>query len=261
MEYSLFQDIPEQSKSMKHLIKPIPMQKIYSKFSFLYFLSIQINDIILIKNFLYDYLKKYKFITYKIFDLPNKDNSNDYYVDITICIEGQCLIIEQIQHRIISEIIRDLEKQISIINVNTNDLNIHDEIHNFCSKFSKSNKFIEKTISPIVCYLIRRFFYPTNYFKDPSFFFFDQKQYKKEFKMKSKIEGFFLSDKNQENKVAYEQLTGIIKESYLDNYKCNNIYLEFKKEDFIYLRTLSSGNNKLFSLAFHIESCYIFICR
>ncbi|KAK8897434.1 hypothetical protein M9Y10_015382 [Tritrichomonas musculus] len=79
--------------------------------------------------------------------------------------------------------------------------------------------------------------------------------------MKSKIEGFFLSDKNQENKVAYEQLTGIIKESYLDNYKCNNIYLEFKKEDFIYLRTLSSGNNKLFSLAFHIESCYIFMIK
>lgn len=133
MKYSLFQDIPEQYKSMKHLIKPILMQKIYSKFSFLYFLSTKINDIILIKKFLYDYLKKYKFITYKILDLPNKDNSNDYYVDITICIEGQCLIIEQIQHRIISEIIHDLEKQISIINVNTNDSNFHDEIHNFCS--------------------------------------------------------------------------------------------------------------------------------
>ena len=264
MQSLSFKDIPEQYKIMKHQIKQKTIQKIYSKFTYLYFLSIHINDIFGIKLFLLNYLKKFKFITYQIFNLPTSNESVDFYVDITICFEGQCLIIEQIQHKIIQEVISNLENQVSMINTNSSDPNINEEIQNFNNYFLKcfKNKFIKITISPIVCYLIRRFFYPTSYFKNPSFFIFDQNQSTNEDETKIKINDFFLSDKNLENNVAYDQLTEIIKESYLNNNndKCIH-YLVFKENDFICLRTLASKDCKSFILAFHIESCYIFMIK
>lgn len=73
--------------------------------------------------------------------------------------------------------------KISIINVNKESIDdskeeelAKREITNFCDNFQneiKQNFFVKNTISPIVCYLIRRYFYPTEYFKDASFFDFD----------------------------------------------------------------------------------------
>lgn len=159
--------IPSQYKSMLQSIKSPIIQKIYSNFDFLYFDFLYYikdeknSNCKLIINFLYDFLKKFKFITYYFDDLSNnkdslsqkKHDSNEKeiknsYSDIAnvyICIESNFIIIEQISISIFTEIIDKLdEHQISKININfyfnnniktINEIYINEEIQKFCSFF------------------------------------------------------------------------------------------------------------------------------
>lgn len=189
--YSLsFHDIPQIFKEMKNSINNPTIQKLYSEFSFSYFsCSSIINNGTLLDNdmiysFLLNNLNKYKFISCKY----TKSNTlNILKINVVICAEKQCFIIEQIENELIESILKksnsiiiNISDKDDFINFQTNEKIINEvktEIHNFMSLFKdeiKNNFFINYTISPIICYLIRRFYYPSYFFKDKSFFKFNK---------------------------------------------------------------------------------------
>ena len=57
----------------------------------------------------------------------------------------------------------------------TNEItSLGEKIDIFCHQFIstnqiKNNKFVKNTIKPILTYLIQRYYFPSKYFKDPSF--------------------------------------------------------------------------------------------
>lgn len=64
------------------------------------------------------------------------------------------------------------------INISNNfDLNLKKDLTSIMKNFNyiDDNEFIQQTIKPILAYLIKRYYYPSNFFKDKSFFTFDQK--------------------------------------------------------------------------------------
>ena len=124
---------------------------------------------------------------------PNKDkdgiNSVSQCVNAILCYERECIIIEQIKTELISQILLKLEKQASLLNISPvfeikertiNEIQAKEEVDNFSLHFLndiQNNEFVKSTISPILGYFIRRFFYPTHYFNDTSFFHsFDEQE-------------------------------------------------------------------------------------
>ena len=110
---------------------------------------------------------------------------------------------------------------IAVLNVSENCRNEKDtteetqskeEIRNFISYFPPtviSKKFISNTIRAISGYLIRRYFYPREYFKNQSFFYFDKSKEISDRENRSVIENIIKSKdvqklaaflKNNENK-------------------------------------------------------------
>ena len=79
---------------------------------------------------MYDYLKDFKFITYFI---KNSKNDSDT-VDAIICVEKQCLIIEQAFKSIHENIIDDLKKHNSLV------INISKKIFNEETKEERQAK-------------------------------------------------------------------------------------------------------------------------
>ena len=131
-------------------------------------------------------------------------NQNDKEVKheaiLVLCMEKNCLIIDFLKFVQIEEIISKLKtKKLSILNASLNhnsknsfnDYQTNEEIINFCSHFYREishNEFINLTIEPVICYLIRRYFYPSTFFKDQSFFSFDSNIYQKEQSIKLKLQ-------------------------------------------------------------------------
>ena len=131
----------------------------YSNFDFLYFpFLFYIDDeknpnIELIQDFLFDFLKKFKFITYYFVNISKLNNYLESEtikpyksfplstIDIFICVESNFLIIEQISAYVIFTIIENLkDHQISMINAsifyqNIEESNIKEEIKSFLSFF------------------------------------------------------------------------------------------------------------------------------
>ena len=102
---------------------------------------------------------------------------------------------------------------------------IKEEINNFCFHFKKEiikNDFVKHTIPSLSGYLIRRFFYPTEYFKDPSFFSFDQ-MISKEQKLKKELKKVIFSnldeivDKNKNESNNSEEEEEEYKYEEIDN--------------------------------------------
>ena len=58
------------------------------------------------------------------------------------------------------------------------EIDAKEEIQEFCLKFGKtiinSNYFVSYTINSIIGYLIRRHYFPSDYFKNTEFFYFDK---------------------------------------------------------------------------------------
>lgn len=127
-----FIGLPDEIGSMIYLIKDKHLHKLYSKFSFFYFPChiIQKNlfdsynyDEIqnLIKDFLLVYLQKFHFLTYyldhnywfskltKSTDITKHDNN---IINVIICVEKQCLIIEQINFDFFEKLLMNLRRKI-----------------------------------------------------------------------------------------------------------------------------------------------------
>lgn len=243
------------------------------------------NDLNNLDTYLFDFLKEYKFIIFNIAYLYENNNntpnnqdllhheyicnlkfdsksSSSYIVDAIICVEGKCLIIERISYLSIIKIMKKIES--SVLNITTIFKNYESteaenqakqEITNFCQDFQKiifENLFMTFTIQPIVGYLIRRYFYPCEYFKDPSFFTFDSIQ-QEEPNRNVKFNDFFFSRNIKE-------IPGKLALFFHTNSEQIN-RREFKESEFIKLRLIYSNENAFFYMAIHLESLYIFMLK
>ena len=215
-----FQKLPQNYFSMLDQISNDKLKSIYSKFSFKYLnyiFALEDSDENQIRNLLFDYLKKFKFIIYYILkdnsvicqsnnaNVQNSDKEEAGKIDIIFCVEYHCIIIEKIEIPIIKKIISHLKGNGSlIINVSLiriveekeikQELESKEEINYFCQNFSsviRNNEFVKKTIHPIAGYLIRRYFCPSEYFTDKSFFYFDDTERTEEQKLSKEFNDFF----------------------------------------------------------------------
>lgn len=274
MEYLSFKDISKESINAIHKIQDDVVQKIYSQFIF-YQISFTQNDEIHLFNF----LKNFKFITYLISDkiinsirqkTINNDNnfltSNQAQLKLIICIEKKCLIIEPIDHSSIIKIINKLKnEQISLINVSQNiknDMNTNEEafeeVSNFFSRYKNiNNEFFLITKYPIMAYLIRRYFYPTDYFEDPSFFVYESSNYSNEKILKKNFNDILTKEKLNNEKL--ESFANNIQKIHIDEEKPRN--RTYYENEFFLLRRIYFNLDATFYLAIHYESLYIFMIK
>lgn len=96
-----FINIPDYYNSLKMQINEATFKRIYALFNFLY-LQVSVNDIQIAYK-IANYLKNYKFITYYLIR-----NSESQLVDVSLCIEKKCLIIERIEFKFFKKIINYL---------------------------------------------------------------------------------------------------------------------------------------------------------
>ena len=271
-----FIKMPYQYESMKMKIKNNVFRKLYSNFNFLYFPygffnqnNDQTNQII---DFLFSYLKEYKFISYCI----TTANKNAFIGDVVICAETICVMIEKTNIEVMNELIKKLkDEKIFIIDSNIENVNeriIDDEnlskleIKNFCSHFQKeiNNRFIYLTISPIVGYMIRRFYCPTSFFKDSSFFNFNF-----DFSIEEKLSNSISNSINAPDLLTatFDNISEPLSD-YLN--KINRLHVEinhqanimnFIEKDFIILRGIYSNFYSHYYLVFHIDSFHLFMMK
>ncbi|KAK8892627.1 hypothetical protein M9Y10_029866 [Tritrichomonas musculus] len=188
--------------------------------------------------------------------------------NILICIEKECLIIENINISLVAKIINNLrENRNSVIDASENCQNsdeentkIKDELLNFgnnITKDLKKNEFVTYTFRPIAIFLIWRYFYPTQYFKDPSFFNINQpNKLNEELILKNKIWNYLFTKEDD------PKLDEILNELQLINIEKNqdNILI-FSSKDFIKLRLVYQNIQSDFHLVIHRESLYIYLMK
>ena len=248
-------ELPKKFKESLSLVEKTSafLRAIYSEFNFRYINTEKIDEKIA-ENKLIELLNQHKFITIKVMHV-SKGKNHEKYANMVICIEKKCLVIESIKTVTIKSILKQTKSFVinSFSNVpeiilNPNDITAQEEIMNFYSSFKsqiKNNKFITYTIEPVVSYLIRRHFCPTNYFDDPSFFEFNSSP---NVKIIKRSELFNLSDDL------------LIKEMEKDKNECYQKY-EFQSNEFVRLRELYSNNSVIYYLVFHIKTLYIFAMK
>lgn len=147
-------ELPQKYKNLLNSISNSVIEKLYSQFSFKYYMfSWQTNDEDKQKNdknnndiiiYLSNYLKNFKFIVFYFPNFSKNENpDHDNKIDCILSFEGGCLIIEQIDHKLIETLIQNLQMQKQVlINVNNNpDISIQysedaeNEIQGFCDHF------------------------------------------------------------------------------------------------------------------------------
>ena len=270
MQNISFSDLPEYYASLKNKIHNELLQKIYSEISFLYLSPINASEMHTqnnIKQYLKNYLQNCNFLTYYYYEIKDyidsRSNSSHQTVNVIICVENQCLIIEKIDFLLIKELFDKLEK-LQKISVNVSECPINEEIANFMNYFkfrNKNNDFYNVTIRPISGFLIRRFFCPTNYFKDPSFFTFGQVNNKEEEELRREFNNFFSIENLINRKMNFYELTKIVRKirTVQENKKVE--YHEFQEKEFIDLRVIYSKPGTIYKLVIHIESQHIFLMK
>ncbi|KAK8837043.1 hypothetical protein M9Y10_037089 [Tritrichomonas musculus] len=274
MQEIAFTRIPDEDEILLDSIDDAILDKIYSQFDFLYFNSSDSYDPNQIGNYLHDYLYQFKFITYQITARKENQNDNLENVDIILCVEGKCLIIKNINIQVIDSVILRLKtKNLSILNLSQiirNEQSFEEnlaleETINFLRYFSKIKKksFIMKTILPIIGYIIRRHFYPSNFFKDPSFFNFNQQNNSIESSAKNNFRNFILSTNHTEKKINFIQLIKSLNQLKNNNNNNNNNIntFEFKKDDFIILRPIYLSFDSSYDLVMHKESLHVMVLK
>ena len=252
-----FCDIPPHYKSMLGQVSDRILRKFYDNFSFLYlhlenydYDKDQISNLILS-----DFLKDTKFLTYKIERLKNikNDGLSNEMGNAIICIENQCLIIESIKINFLCQIIKSANSY--FIDASSP---IPEEI-DFCEEFQYlifPNRFVQYTIHPILAYLIKRFYYPSYIFKDQSFFEFDHLT-----SSKTNIDDLkVLTEKSKYCDLTNEDRLNMIKNKI--NSQNKYTIIDFKEDDFIKLKLISSTNPKVaYHLVMHINSLHIFTMK
>lgn len=181
-------------------------------------------------------LKECKFLVYQILSSKQYEQlfSNFYEINkldqskinVIICKEGECIIIEKISEYEFNEIIK------TIPGIKLNSPKVFEEDIPLKRVFA-SNPILQFIINPILAFLVKRYYYPTNYFKDPSFFKFNYKydnNFDIDFETFIKIQGIF------------------------GQFEITDNFQYFNKDDLICLKRL---NNKI-SIVFHTKSRYLF---
>ena len=293
MKKTFFSNLPEQCELLKNQIEGETFTKIYSELNFLYFQFPVLNQAISedeknavfdnIKSKLSKFLSSFRFFTFYITNIndPTKglltnlksNNDKDYLqlnpksytqsVNVIISSEKNCLIIENIPTSFFLSIIKTLEKiEISTISVTSDDpteIQTKYEITSFCDHFRSfiiNNKFVQLTIPSISCYLIRRFFYPTCFFKDPSFFKQDEHEMKTNFhsilSQKITVELLFTT--------VIKKFASIMKEFDEKEHETINNQ-DFHEEEFIKLRKINGNRERIIYLVIHIKSLRLYIMK
>ncbi|KAK8835009.1 hypothetical protein M9Y10_020614 [Tritrichomonas musculus] len=281
MQKQYLKDITSQCTKMKDDITDATLKKLYNQLSFFYFsyfYSLNQNNVPSnieeiqndIQSYLIAYLGKFKFLTYHFPDCIQGKSSSPT-IDVVICAESECIIIQQISDEIIKEIIAKLKSQnISLLNVTKNfhgqktdeEKIATQEIYNFINKGrfdtqNNTNHFVNYTIQSIVGFSIRRFYFPTFYFKDPSFFIFNQD--KKKIILQSIIQNL--------NKSMISFLEGY-DEKCIKEINKNDLpkdlrkqKIDFNENDFIEIRHIMGNDKFILKLVMHRETLYIFIMK
>lgn len=256
------------------------VKALYHKFNFI---QIDVNNDSDLANYekdlivlLFSYLKYYKFITYIITQyipvpLPTS-NEISGKVNILFCVEKECIFINHISSASIEIVIKKLrENNSSLINTNINEIKTNEEIEAcieidaFCSaldinKEIKNNEFVRNTIRPIIGYLIRRYFYPTHFFKDQSFFIFDECNSANEQRQINKLSEAFVYYKK--SGTDDQKIENVIKEIRSNNDKSNNFhYMTFDENEFIDLKTVYCNDQSSFYMVIHRKTFYIFLIK
>ena len=291
MQSLSLKQVPKAFKEMLDLIQDETIQNMYSKFTFVYLESIVSNNIEIesacnnkfdriSENQILNYLSYHKFITYFILfsnDIkninkkqketvggimfPNIESSNI----VIFCVEKECLIINSIETSKAKELMKELKNnQISILNMNEDcqikksreEEEANEEINNFCSflavsKEIKSNFYVKLTIRPIAGYMIRRYYYPTEYFNDQTFFFFDKADVSsKEQSLKKELAKSIICDKLSDFDCKVNSNINKRAQHYI-----------FNKDDFIILRVLYSSNQAIYYFVVHRKTFFVFVMK
>ncbi|KAK8844481.1 hypothetical protein M9Y10_024341 [Tritrichomonas musculus] len=265
-----FDEIPQNIKKMQNEIQDKNLRRIYDKIEFLYFNYLEHSNqktddkITNFKKLISYYIQQYKFFTY-YFD-PSDENDNNI-VNSIICVEQKCIIIESIRKDIISDTISSIES--TFINSGSQKINNSNdsiqEVESFCQYFIRhirTNKFVNMTIRPISCYLIRRFYFPSHFFKDPSFFEFKRQNASVDQLVINSFIDMINECTNQDFNKDFFYLNFTIFFSKLDEILKHEKEIKkpreinfFSEEEFIELRQI----NHMISLVMHIDSLYIFV--
>ena len=248
MENLRFCDIPQAYKSCLDKISSEFIKKVYNEFTF-YFLQLQFfsSKQKEIENLILSFIKRSKFITYKI-DSP-RDSTFSKGI---ICIEKKCLIIESIDADLFKKILELANSEIIDAGSKVPGKNY---FYKNCSK-DMENEFVQYTFCPIFTYLINRYFYPTNYFEDPSFFIF---KYSQEEENKKKDLNLELHKDISKEYETNENRFNMIKNHI--NLNDNNENEKFAENDFIELQSIHSNSGISINLAIHIKTLYIFVIK
>lgn len=187
-------------------------------------------------------LEKHKFVIYEIHQSSQNLNG-------TFCVEKSCFILKNINLKSIFLFSKQNEFSTIYLGSNIfgipktlNDKNAETEVKSFYEKYKnqiEKNETIKETIRPIVGFLIRRFFYPSYYFKDPSFFLFKPNIVPNDFN-------------------TFQ--TQLLKEIDHENNK-ENSWENFDEKDFIKLRQLYYKNAVFYYLVVHIKTMHIFMMK
>lgn len=264
-KYYPFMEISEKYNEYQNQLDN-QIKTMYSLFSF-HFIDIKDNqyDDHDYESNLIDIIKQFKFtvlktsnMNYSVKSLKCQDPFNNFFFFV-ICAEKHCFIIKNIEMSSITRIINQLyitklnESFVILDSIPgikaTKDITvIKEEINSFINPFKRNlpkNEYIQNTIYPMTAYLIRRFYYPSHFFDDPSFFsysnldneqiidlsLFSTEQIQKRYEKEANIH-------NTENKIHY-----------------------FYPHDFIKLRTVSSSNKSILYLVLHIKTFYLFVLK
>lgn len=172
MQKELFTNLPENYDNLKKGIQNPILKSVYSQLTFLYLSNTQTTQIrentLINQNsdynekYLFRYLQGSKLLTYQITNIDeelkqtitdfdafkNKNEQCSQTVNLIICVEKKCLIVEKIDLSLLLKIMEKLkEQQVSIINCSKvkythqeDHYQVNEEIDNFCNFFFKRNK-------------------------------------------------------------------------------------------------------------------------
>ena len=258
-----FQELPLNYQLQLDSIEDPNLAKICSNFIFLYLplktIYIENKKVSdeLIETFLINFLNEYKFMTFELYDrLPfsgEESKINDDVVDVVICVEGFCFIIESINQFLILRILNRTNASFINLSESKDQIDVYSkeksEVFNFWFNTGVdylSQKITQFTFDSIICFLIRRYFYPSYYFKNPSFFIFDPHQQRNEIKEKEKLQISL-------NKKDFESVNSII-----ESKENSKEIFTFYEDDLV---DLNDGSDSLFHLVMHIETLHVFMMK
>lgn len=263
-----FHDITKECHKLMSGINDSNMQNLYANISFKYY-SCDLNNSF--KSDLQNYLNNFKFIAYEYSNIPasipffgaQKNNNNSQnIIDIILCVENECIIIKQIEISLITQILTETKASLINTNIKTCDNKfVVEEIRNFTRNYQNyrdKNDFFNYTINPIAGYMIRRYYYPSSFFKDPSFFTFDKSiENSKEDETQRQLFDIIQTKGKEKIKEKLQLFQKNIKNCSENRYQ----KYTFENDDFHELRMIHSSTQFSMSLVIHLKSFHLFICK